>query len=152
MVTNWICLLLMPAFYKKALARESYHYDSVKIQRFSEQYILSHPDYITGRKSNSFPSGQEKGGGGVTILGEICNFRFPILNIGRCFSRKIWEQHNQFQDLDLESNNPILIHGGRIYWRKSFSFKYRKNDLYLRVICYCLLCIKRSLCQDFDCA
>ena len=68
MVTNWICLLLMPAFYKKALARESYHYDSVKIQRFSEQYILSHPDYITGRKSNSFPSGQGKGGGGGLLL------------------------------------------------------------------------------------
>ena len=91
MVTNWICLLFMPAFYKKALARESYHYHRVKIQRFSEQYILSHPDYIIERKSNSFPSGRGGGGGGggVTILGEICNFRFPMLNIGRCFSRKI---------------------------------------------------------------
>ena len=46
MVTNWICLLFMPAFYKKALARESYHYHRIKIQRSSEQYILSHPDYI----------------------------------------------------------------------------------------------------------
>ena len=53
---------------KKALARESHHYHSVKIQRFSEQYILSHPDYITGRKSNSFPSGQGKGGGGGLLF------------------------------------------------------------------------------------
>ena len=83
MVTNWICLLFMPAFYKKALARESYHYHRIKIQRSSEQYILSHPDYI-----KQLPVGPGGGGGG-TILGEICNFRFPILNIGRCFSRKI---------------------------------------------------------------
>ena len=68
MVTNWICLLFMPAFYKKALARESYHYHRIKIQRSSEQYILSHPDCI-----KQLPVGPG-GGGGVLFWAKYVIF------------------------------------------------------------------------------
>ena len=57
----------MPAFYKKALARESYHYHRIKIQRSSEQYILSHPDYI-----KQLPVGP--GGGGVLFWAKYVIF------------------------------------------------------------------------------